>query len=363
MKNIKLFFVFVLFSCAWLPLFALSYDDAWKSLDSARMKFEEGDVGLALKYAENAKEIRKNESTSAVNSLENALKPLAVQEVGDSLPNVEEILTERMENDALQYIHKLTDLYGTAYFNNSITSIKEFYKNRTVYPEADYLIAKIYMQEGEYPAAASFYESALANSSVLDVPDERYDILYDAAELARIQKKEDVFESYLLKILQDNSDFVKDGRYTPYLNAIISYSLREKSINQFFLLYRSSHYKSLNALLKLTNYYINKNEYERAYNTGILAALTAFTRIYEIITSRNKKYTYTSLDTFFTEALKHRDIKEWMNKNNVWQGFYDFGRLLAYKKNTILSTQVFEYVMNACPDKKIVNLIKLELNS
>ncbi|MCR4939992.1 MAG: hypothetical protein K5930_07800 [Treponemataceae bacterium] len=358
MRNLKFVFLLVLCSSIY-SLHSLSYDDAWKSLDSARMKFEEGNVGLALKDAENAKEIRKNESTSAINALENALKPLAVQEVGDFIPDVEEILTERMENDALMYIHKLTDLYGNEFFNNSITNIKDFYKNRTNYPEADYLIAKIYMQEGEYSAAADFYEKALENSSVLDVPDERYDILYDAAELARLQKKEDIFESYLLQVLRNNTDFVNNDRYTPYLNAIISYSLKEKSINQFFLLYRSSHYKSLNALLKLTDYYLSKNENDRAYYTGVLSVLTSFTRIYEILISRNNKYAYTTLNSFFSEALKYRDIKEWMTDNSVWKGFYDFGKLLFYKGNPILGEQMFEALKDVCPDKNITNLINI----
>ncbi|MCR4715382.1 MAG: hypothetical protein K5751_13515 [Treponemataceae bacterium] len=359
MKSIKSVFVFVFMLCT-VFVYSLSYDDAWKILDTARINYENGDVGQALKYAENAKEMRKNESTSAVNSLENALKPLAVQQVGDAISDVEVILTERMENDALRCIHKLTDLYGNSYFNNSITNIKEFYRKRTEYPEADYLIAKIYMQEGEYTAAAGFYEKALENWDVLDVPDERYDILYDAAELARLQKKENDFEKYLLMVLKENTDFVKDDSYTPYLKAIISYSLREQSIDQFFLLYRSDHYKSLNALLLLTDFYITKNEYERAYNTGILAALTSFTRIYEILTSRNKKYSYTSLKLFFQESLKYRDVKEWMNKNNVWRGFYNFGRLLSFKGNEKLALQIFEVMKNVCPDKTIVNLISLE---
>lgn len=357
MKNKKLSFV-IFFCISFFSLYSLSYDDAWKSLDFAKIKFEEGDLGLALKYAENAKEIRKNESTSAVNALENALKPLAVQEVGDSIPDVEEILTERMENEALSYIHKLTDLYGNEEFNNSITSIKNFYKDRTVYPEADYLIAKIYMQEGEYSAAAVCYQNALNNSSVLDVPDERYDILYDAAELARLQKNEDTFEEYLLMILQDNIDYKKDGIRTSYLKAVISYSMREESINQFFLLYRSSNYKSLNALLKLTDFYLSKDEYELAYDTGILAALTSFTRIYEIITLRNKKYIYTTLDQFFSEALKYRDVKEWMLKNNVWKGFYNFGKLLEIKGNQKLSIQIYDCLRAVCPEVTIINLLK-----
>ena len=372
MKSLKSVFVFVFILCTFFA-YSFSYDDAWKSLDTARLKFEEGDIGQALKYAENAKESRKNESTAALTSLENALKPLAVQEVGDLIPDVEEILSERMENDALKYIHKLTDLYGNSYFDNSVTKIKNFYRDRASYPEADYLIAKIYMQEGEYSSAADYYEKALANKDVLDVPDEKYDIMYDAAELARLRKDEMKFENYLNQILQDNDSFSKNGKYTSYLKAIVRYSISEQadSIDKLFLLYRSNHYKSLNALLKLTDYYISKNEYERAYYTCILSVLTSFTRIYEIITARNQKYTYTTLDLFFEEALKYRDVKEWMNKNGVWRGFYNFGVLLSYqnykhskdnditlKANEALAKQVFEVTKNRCPDKTIVNLIK-----
>ena len=370
MKSLKSVFIFVFILCTFFA-YSFSYDDAWKSLDTARLKFEEGDIGQALKYAENAKEIRKNESTAALTSLENALKPLAVQEVGDLIPDVEEILTERMENDALKYIHKLTDLYGNSYFNNSVTKIKNFYQDRAAYPEADYLIAKIYMQEGEYSSAADYYEKALANKDVLDVPDEKYDIMYDAAELARIRKDEVKFQNYLNQILKDNDRFSDGEKYTAYLKAIVRYSIsgQADSIDKLFLLYRSNHYKSLNALLKLTEYYISNNEYERAYYTCILSVLTSFTRIYEIITARNQKYTYTTLDLFFKEALKYRDVKEWMNKNSVWRGFYNFGVLLSYdnyspyediwlQANKPLAEQLFEVIKNSCPDKTIVNLIK-----
>ncbi|MBO4704752.1 MAG: hypothetical protein J5647_03330 [Spirochaetaceae bacterium] len=370
MKSLKSVFIFVFILCTFFA-YSFSYDDAWKSLDTARLKFEEGDIGQALKYAENAKEIRKNESTAALTSLENALKPLAVQEVGDLIPDVEEILTERMENDALKYIHKLTDLYGNSYFNNSVTKIKNFYQDRAAYPEADYLIAKIYMQEGEYSSAADYYEKALANKDVLDVPDEKYDIMYDAAELARLRKDEVKFQNYLNQILKDNDRFSDGEKYTAYLKAIVRYSISRQadSIDKLFLLYRSNHYKSLNALLKLTEYYISNNEYERAYYTCILSVLTSFTRIYEIITARNQKYTYTTLDLFFKEALKYRDVKEWMNKNNVWRGFYNFGVLLSYdnyspyediwlQSNKQLAEQLFEVIKNSCPDKTIVNLIK-----
>lgn len=363
MKSLKSVFIFVFILCSFFA-YSLNYDEAWKMLDTARIKFEEGDVGQALKYAENAKEIRKNENTAALTSLENALKPLAVQEAGDLISDVEEIFTERMENDALHYIHKLTDLYGNDYFENSITNIKEFYKKRTDYPEADYLIAKIYMQEGEYSAAADYYTKALDKSAVLDVPDERYDILYDAAELARLRKDENQYETYLLIILKDNEHFIKDGEYTSYLNAIVRYSLGSdtKSIDNFFMLYRSSYYKSLSALLQLTDYYISKNALEKAYYTGILSVLTSFTRIYEIISERNKKFTFTTLENFFQEALKYRDVKEWMNKNSVWRGFYNFGKLLLYKGNKLLADQVFDKTKQYCPDRTIVNLIALAKN-
>jgi hypothetical protein len=49
-----------------------------------------------------------------------------------------------------------------------------------------------------------------------------------------------------------------------------------------------------------------------------------------------------------------------MNKNNVWRGFYNFGRLLSFKGNEKLALQIFEVMKNVCPDKTIVNLISLE---
>ena len=95
---------------------------------------------------------------------------------------------------------------------------------------------------------------------------------------------------------------------------------------------------------------------------SILSVLTSFTRIYEIISERNKKFTFTTLEQFFQEALKYRDVKDWMNKNNVWRGFYNFGKLLSYKGNKLLADQVFDKTKLYCPDKTIVNLIALAKN-
>lgn len=357
--------VAILLTCIIFSVSAKSFDEAWKLLDEAKMQYDYGEVGQALKYAENAKEMRKNASTEAVDSLESALKPLAVQEVGDGIPEVEEILTERMENDALKYIRILTDLYGNSWFNNSITEIKEFYRERTVYPEADYLIGKIYMMEGEYYAAADFFDKAIENAAVLDIPDVKYDILYDAAELARLQKKEEKYEGYLLRILEENTDFVAEKAkgsgeyvYTSYLTAIVNYARRETSLDQFFLLYRSSQYKSLNALLKLTDYYQQKGEQERARNTGILASIISFTRIYEIMTGRNRKYEYKTFDGFLKESEKYRDVREWMDTNCIWKGFYNLGIILNDIGNESLSEQMMNSLIQYCPDKSIVNSIR-----
>ena len=47
-----------------------------------------------------------------------------------------------------------------------------------------------------------------------------------------------------------------------------------------------------------------------------------------------------------------------MNKNGVWLGFYNFGKLLSYKGNAELAGQVYDVIKNICPDKTIVNLLK-----
>lgn len=343
---------------------------SWKLLDNAQRAYDQGDIMMAIKLAENARQARSEEFTNAATTMENALIPTAVQRQGDLIPDIRKIWGERKESQALAVLDDALLLHTEEDFKNSITEVCKWYRSRISYPEAEYLLAKLYMLEGEYSVAADFFEQSIQHSDVLDVQDEKISILYDYAYLDELRNNSDGYERNLLEIINYN-----DGKKTEqesvsaqnYINAIIrATSTRTRSIDNFFLLYRMYDYDIISACIELASYYSENSREKDAFQYSSIAVLTSFTRIYEIITNRNVKYVfnvdssgtsrYAALEGFLEEALKYADVQKWMKDNKVWNSFYVFGKLLLeYRGNSQMANDIFNVLYEISPDSYVKN--------
>src|SRR5574344_273729 len=77
---------------------------SWRMLQKAQTAFDQRDFGLAFKHADAAKINRKKEVEWAITTLEQAMKPVAVQKVGDNIDAILDILKERDSHDAVSII-------------------------------------------------------------------------------------------------------------------------------------------------------------------------------------------------------------------------------------------------------------------
>lgn len=369
MKKLVFFLILIFsFTCVYAQVANNSFNTAsWKLLDNAQRAYDEGDIMMALKLAENARQARIEEFTNAAVTMENALIPTAVQRRGDLIPDIRSIWEERKETQAIAVLDNALLLHDEEYFDNSITAVCNWYRSRIAYPEAEYLIGKIYMVEGEYEVASSFYNQAISHAEVLDVQEENISILYDYAYLDELRNDMNGFEENLLMIMeynQDYMDYMGPRSSSSYLSAIIRATRRNFTPDKFFLLYRSDYYDTISACIDLAEYYSEKDYNDKAFPVSALAVLTSFTRIYEILTSRNVKYTYTTVEGFLEEASQYSDVQKWMKDNKVWNGFYTFGKLLLdYQKNSAMAADMFTVLTEKCPDNYVKNAAEKMLDS
>ena len=129
-------------------------DDKRIFLD-AQIAFDRQDYGLALKLVERAKAARKQKVKWEVYTLENSLKPAEVKRAGDFIPDILPVLSDRQDYDALEIFSRYEKLYTMDFFENSAKKLIAFIKNRSEFPEADYLSGCVYQLEGEYSGSAS----------------------------------------------------------------------------------------------------------------------------------------------------------------------------------------------------------------
>lgn len=334
-------------------------DASWKILQKAQSAFDRADYSKSMSLLTDCLSQRKKEVEYIDFVLSNALKPYQVRRVGDVIDDVLKVLNERQEYEAITIINKWIDLFGKEYFHDSIKELKDYLLTRIDYPEAYYLIAKIYKIEGEFDMALAYLEKARSAGKLLEIPAQDIEILYEMADIAEYKGDSVTQEKTLLIIAQT------DGRYKDenLKNAIIRTSKATKNDNssRFFSLYRIDAITTLKAYFKLSQINeANKNIHE-AYLTNAYAVLIAFTHINSILEERESDYIYKDLPHFLKEVARYPDILTWCNENNIWQAFYnlfDYGIKAKFVKFPVC---VAEVLSENCPNEYFKNAFKTQL--
>ena len=345
MKKLTLLSIFLLFG---ITLFA--QNNNYLSLYRQSLYyFDLNDYGKALTFAEDAITAKKRQIQSELNLLRKSLSSNAVKSAGDDINQVLSILEKRNEKDSIAIIQKYIKIKGLDYFDNSMSKLQENIKNQSEYPEAQYLIGKIYQLEGEYDISETYYSMALDNAAVLDVPDFKYEILYNLAEISNLQNDFNRYETRLLNILVEDKYAKDETLIKSMINTIKSNN--QNSLERFFMLYRASEYKSIKAYMLLSDYYYKNGYLDKAIQYSALHVITTFTKINDVMASRNTEYEYTNLKNFFGEINNHHDIIEWGDDLDIWKGYNTLAKLCSEKGYENFSKSLYGVLSQYSPQE------------
>ena len=320
MKKTVLFFI--LFTTCF-SLFAADkkakIDESVEAYRKSIEAMDAQDYGKALKYAEDAILYRKQRIENQINQLKNSLSAKRVQAAGDHFNAVLTVLDNRKEYETASIINYYIKKKGSDYFEDSVSNLLKYLENSKDFPEAHKIIGDIYKLEGEYTYAEEYYLMALDKADVLDIPDEKYEILYMLADISRLQGDYPKMEVRLMNILAEDKNFMDAALKRAMIGTIAAN--KKDSMDKFFNLYRSDSYNCINAYNQLAEYYHDENRSDKALEFAALATITSFTRIIEILYSRNSIFEYENLENFMQEAAFYDDVIEWGRKNLAWKSF------------------------------------------
>ena len=319
-------------------------------LEQANEAFDSKDFGTAFRLAETAKERWKTEKERSVAVLEAALSQPALMKAGDNLETVSALLRERNNIDAVRIIESKLVRFGFQDFDYSVKNFTEYIKN-TAYPEADFLLGKLYMIEGEYALAAHFYASAYEGRRYLDIPDVQFDILADLAELYKLTGDSEKYESVLLILASQDDKYRQNNNPSAFISAVVSAVKRGMGADKLFFLYRSDNYKTLPVWYRLTTYYDSLDLNERAFETALLFCITAVSRADSIIKSRDMDYAYTGVRALLHKIQLYGDINEWAAKYKLWEGFYLLGKTAHDAGYASFAAEIFAAVAAESPER------------
>mgnify|MGYP002624514838 CR=1 FL=1 len=288
-------------------------EEPWRVLEKARLAYKSGNYGDALRLSENAKQNRIAQCEWYTYVLNSAFHVSSIQHAGD---DIEKVLAA-LQEDGL--------------------------------PEAEYLIGKVYQIEGEYDLAYRYYDKAWKLADKLDVPDEKYDILYSMADLAIMTGNEDRYEKTLLLVLNSDKTFMDAG----FSNSFSQVLSRPKSMSpdRFFQMYRSGNVRSVLACYKLSEFYADHGEKSKSLTMLAYGMIAATNHISTIISDRDSDYKYTTLRDFFVEISKYSDIVQWGIDNGVWEHFYDFALKVSELGNENFSQNLFLILSECEPEE------------
>ncbi|GMO62334.1 MAG: hypothetical protein Ta2A_08880 [Treponemataceae bacterium] len=354
----KLVIIFILVFLCFEAIFGITNlpldQQPWRLLEQANIYFENGEFGKALMLAKNARENKEKDYAWLGTTLTNALKAWEVQKAGDDIESVLRVLKSRDEHRAVAIIESFVSEKGLAFFHKSVKEIMSYIKKMSVYPEADFLCGKIYAIEGEIPVAKSYFIKTWDAAYALDVPDMKYDILYEIADTALVAKDNELFEQSILRILADDTYFNGDSKALPSSDAESSFARsvltaaleRSFDADTIFLMYRVSEYRSIKAYTKMADFLFKKGKLsERRFLTvSMFGALCAFNKISSIVAERDVDYSYKTVDALFKKAMRYPDIRAWIEENDVWQTFYYFSQAANAHGKTALSRGLLQTI-------------------
>lgn len=337
---------FALFSQV-VPKKPESSEVSWRILQDAQFAYDKGDFSKAMNLANKAKANRVAESEYEVYILDVALSPLAVRRAGEDFDSVLEVLKERDQIEAISIINRYLELYGAKFFSYSVHKMEDWVKEKQVYPEADFLIGKIYRLEGEYKTAIDFYEKARMEGSFLDIPDQIYDILYEMADLMNHRGESEKYKQALLLILDKDPNY-KDAVLKKAMLKIIDAN-KASNVDRFFDLFRASSPKTLNALYNISLIFEKEGEEENSLFASALGTIESLSHILASISGRDSNYEYTTLALFLKKINEYEDICLWCENNHFWDNLINFCKKVSERGDIIYANAMLEVISeNSC---------------
>ncbi len=364
-----------------------SGDEYWYILKQAKDAFDFGEYGRCVSLAEQAKKKRMSQIEWEQYTLDHAQRISSVRNAGDELNVVIQALDKTKQKNALEIVRSYLSTYGDAKFKNSFSALLSFINRNNSYPEADYLLGSVYMIEGEVNNASLYMKKAYESSELLSVPDVKYDILYDLGKMAQNQleasdyaeylrnsRKSSTYftdyEKYMLDILADD-EFYTDSTYMKSMEKVISGNTA-KSVDRFFVLYRSNVDRSLSALDGLSKYYKTTSallsdpkkmsaEKSKSLQCAALASVIAVTRIEETLGDRLTNFKYQSLGDLLAKAGKYSDIVGWGHENGIWELLYNLADTAAEMGYTPFAAGLFTVLSESLPDPYWKNQASLRI--
>jgi len=250
-----------------------------------------------------------------------------------------------------------TELYYTGHFQEALDYFIEVTKGDRPFPEAEYMIGLLYLEEGELRIAESQIKKAISLSVYLEVPEDLLDYKYSLANIFLLKDDYDNYVNILKDIIggdEINLDDIRDQK--AYFDTLVN-----SGINRLLLLYRAKADNIINARILLGYYYNSIGEYKKAISYLLTPTIAFISEVVSDNALKDREYSFVSLELFFKEISDNKRVLEYYKDNGFFKLMYYLGESLLGIEKKAEAIEVWTLLANSGIDSMWVKKSKKQL--
>lgn len=209
-------------------------------------------------------------------------------------------------------------LYDSGEFKEALNYFLNVTQGDRPFPEAEYMIGLLYLEEGELEIAEKQVLKAMENSHYLEVKQDLLTYKYKLADIYLLKEDYESYVSQLKNIIGGDDLDVKEIRD----QGAFYDTLLESGIDRLLHLYRKDADSVLNARVYLGYYYNSIGDYKLAVSYLLPSMLALITEVINDRVVDNREYTFTGMDNFFISLNRDKRAAKYFKEHDFYRVFY-----------------------------------------
>lgn len=214
-------------------------------------------------------------------------------------------------------------------------------ETQPVYPEATAAIGRVYRQDQNTALAERFLRDALEQSNQLYVPEEKYRIAYDLAELYSLTGRRKEFLDITTLVLDDHR-LSDEGREGTALVDSYMRILQEDGIDRLLTLYRLPMDFAYQAYAESGILYVRTGRYNDAVRNLSVAAIQGISTIVAHIRRWELDFEYVALEGLLARIPADEVLAEFVRESDLYAVTYYLASALYGNRATASAFRIWE---------------------
>ena len=267
------------------------------------------------------------------------------------------LLAAQEENPLWVQFQEAKELFHNGEFQESLDFFVNTTKSETPYPEAEYMIGLIYLEEGELAIAKEQILKAIDLSIYLEVPQDLLSYKYKLSEIYLYLEDYQNYISTLKDIIGGDNIDINDIRdQKAYYDTLIT-----SGFDRLLHLYRKDADNVLNARVFLGYYYNSIGEYKKSVNYLLTPMLALITQVINDNIKEDREYIYTSMTEFFNEVKENKRAITYFKEHDFYKLMYFLAESLYGLEYVQQGNDIWTLLANSSVDSMWVTKSKRQL--